>query len=887
MHLHNGVNQEKMKKSQGKTEYFEQDKMQKMQDSFMKANHVYCSFVKRDMERVTEFTSDEEEENFISTLFPVEMQRELVASFSDVEGENIIEMPGKQPYVLNCGVAVRGKKGEFLGAWLMFGIDFQQIPEDVFIPAKILRTGREAFDNAIALMEVILHHYFTNKSQLESLKGDVNSLEKGEKQMLDRLEKTEVLTNVLRMMESEDSFSEVVTNILDVTGNYLKVSNCSLMKVGADNEKVELVCEWAKEETFRLTPVFGEPKKEEVPFMTGRPYTISPDTITPKPFTDFFAKYGIVCGAFLPISISGKMGMYLCFMFMEQGRKWSVEDVHFMNDIKCVVQSILAKRVTTNSLASSYSALESILENTGCGVSVIDLKSGTSLYINETYKAMDLGKADIAELEEVLLQEQQDKKPIEFYAKESNRWFELSFSSMHWVDERPVRLVTIYDISKNKQYQEKIERQANLDYLTGLYNRKRLEEDFAAESQKVVRSGGECAVLVLDLDDFGNINDGLGHQAGDLLLKKVAQALQDIDGIENCCYRVGGDEFVVLIRGRQIDRMESVIASIQRIFTKPWYLEGATYYCTMSMGVVKIPKDGVEPEILMQRADIALHAAKSLGKNRVEYYDAKQLSSAVKRLDLEKSLREAVERGCQEFEVYYQPLIDVTKPNNPCCGAEALVRWNSPTMGFVMPSQFIPLAEYLGLINQIGEHVLLEACKRCKYWNDFGHPEYKVNVNLSVVQLVQNNIIDVIRNAVETTEINPKNLTLEVTEGLAINDMKRMQYVLGEIKNMGVRVALDDFGTGYSSLNHIRSMPIDVIKIDRCFVEDIGENAFSDTFVKSVSQIADALNMHICVEGVEDQKQRDVLGEMNIDMIQGYLYDKPLAVDEFENKYLF
>ena len=333
--------------------------------------------------------------------------------------------------------------------------------------------------------------------------------------------------------------------------------------------------------------------------------------------------------------------------------------------------------------------------------------------------------------------------------------------------------------------------------------------------------------------------------------------------------------------------MEQIIKKICHIFSQPWQMEEKSYYCTMSMGVVTVPKDGIDPVLLLQRADIALHTAKSLGKNRVEYYTNEQHNSAVERLDMEKCLREAVERGCGEFEVYYQPLIDVTKPDKPCCGAEALVRWNSPTMGFVMPTQFIPLAEYLGLINEIGRHVLVEACKRCKYWNDFGHPEYKVNVNLSVVQLMRRDIIDTIRDTLETTQIMPHNLTLEVTEGLAVNDMILMQEVLGAIKDMGVRVALDDFGTGYSSLNHIRSMPIDVIKIDRCFVQDIGEDLFSDAFVKSVSQLAEALHMNICVEGVEEERQCDVLGEMNVDMIQGYLFDKPLSAEDFEQKYLY
>ena len=175
---------------------------------------------------------------------------------------------------------------------------------------------------------------------------------------------------------------------------------------------------------------------------------------------------------------------------------------------------------------------------------------------------------------------------------------------------------------------------------------------------------------------------------------------------------------------------------------------------------------------------------------------------------------------------------------------------------------------------------------RCKYWNDFGHPEYKVNVNLSVIQLLQNDIIDTIKNALTETEVQPSNLTLEVTESLAINDMVRMKKILSEIRNLGVRVALDDFGTGYSSLNHIREMPLDVIKIDRCFIEHLGEDDFSNAFVRMVSELANAINVRVCVEGVETKRQRDIVKKMGIRMIQGFFYGKPMKIEEFEKKYL-
>ena len=204
----------------------------------------------------------------------------------------------------------------------------------------------------------------------------------------------------------------------------------------------------------------------------------------------------------------------------------------------------------------------------------------------------------------------------------------------------------------------------------------------------------------------------------------------------------------------------------------------------------------------------------------------------------------------------------------------------------MVPDKFIPLAEYLGLIVPIGEHVLVEACRRCRFWNDYGHPDYRVHVNLSVIQLLQEDVVSVIGNALEVSGLFPHNLTLEVTESLAVNDMKRMKNIMGEIHKLGVRLALDDFGTGYSSLNHVKEMPLDVIKIDRCFVNDVGKDDFSDAFIKTVSDLASTIDVNVAVEGVEDSRQEDALGGMKIDMIQGYLYDKPLPQKDFEKKYL-
>ena len=412
------------------------------------------------------------------------------------------------------------------------------------------------------------------------------------------------------------------------------------------------------------------------------------------------------------------------------------------------------------------------------------------------------------------------------------------------------------------------------------------EKDLAWHIDEAKKNGKRGALLYLDLDDFKHINDGLGHQYGDVLLKAISHSLQRIEGISNTCYRMGGDEFVIIIPSDYFPKVTLIIEEIKHIFEKPWFLKDADYYCTMSMGVVEFPAAGDDVQDLIKKADIAMYEAKKSGKNRVAEYTSNINSSSGKRLDMEKNMRDATTQGYKEFEVYYQPIIDISKDGTPCTGAEALIRWNSQELGFVPPSDFIPLAEYLGLINPIGNYVLMEACKACKAWNDNGHPNYKINVNLSVVQLLQTDVADVVEKAINETGINPRNLTLEVTESLAINDMERMKEILYKIKELGVRIALDDFGTGYSSLNHIREIPLDVIKVDQSFVEDLADDAYSQSFIKMVGELASTIGVSLCVEGIETKEQYRVLEGMQVRLVQGYYFDRPMPRERFEMKYV-
>ena len=586
------------------------------------------------------------------------------------------------------------------------------------------------------------------------------------------------------------------------------------------------------------------------------------------------------------ISKDNKDAMVLALNHSRQRMTWNMQEIKFTADAVKILQSILTRRIQKNSLTSSYEALETILDNVGCAIYVTDKNTGNRLFANRKLQntfAKELKENKFAGLLQRGVSSGNDSGLYEIYHLERERWYDLTFKEISWVDGREAVIYSLYDITDKKLYQRKIEQQAYTDFLTGLYNRMCCERDLARQIDQAKKMNEVGALCYLDLDDFKHINDGLGHQYGDVLLKAISHSLQRIEGIQNNCYRMGGDEFVIVIPPEQYRRFDRIEEDIRQIFAKPWFLKDTDYYCTMSMGIVTFPEYGDSVADLIKKADIAMYEAKKGGKNRVARYNEGINSASGRRLDMEKNMRDATVDGYKEFEVYYQPIIDV-QDGVECAGAEALIRWNSAKLGFIPPAEFIPLAEYLGLINPIGNYVLKEACARCKKWNDAGYA-YKVNVNLSVVQLLQADVVEVVEKVIEETGIEPRYLTLEVTESLAINDMERMKKILDSIKALGVKIALDDFGTGYSSLNHIREIPFDMIKVDQSFVKELADDAYSQSFVKMVAELAETLGVNICVEGIETEAQYEVVRNMKVKYIQGYYFDRPMKCEDFEAKY--
>lgn len=863
------------------------DDMQSIQDAFCKSNDMYIMCIGKNLGQITSFSGSKPEEDFVDSNFSPELRREIVDSFVDGSAENIVERYGTNDYLMYRGVAIRGSEGELMGAWLCFGIDRTQVPIEVRLDSSIRLTTKDSFDKSISLIETLTKYYFAEKFKSHLLRQKLMQEKDVENEITYKLKKNEIMTDILRLMESENSFSKISEDILKESGRYLDCTHTALLQIDSSGMGVDMISEWCADGSKALISHFQEVPLVELPFMNGKPYTISSDASLPEAFEIFFIKYGIKAAIFLPINVNDSAAMYLCFFSIGEERKWSVDDLRFANDIKRIIHTVLVKKITTNSLASSYNALEAILQNAGYGVVVADLAQNQILYTNDTFKIMFENEVDRLAIEEIIFDERYTLPELNGYsANGSGKWFDISMDTLKWVDGRDVRMITFYDITDLRIYQKKVEKQAQEDILTGLYNRQACEKDISLEFHVAKKLDTKFAVLMIDLDDFASVNEGLGYKIGDDLLEYVAHSINDISYIHGKCYRVGGDEFAVLVDHENYDNLDLIIKRIMNLFDNPWRLNEQDYYCTMSMGCVKAPADLEDSVDILTRLNIAVHGAKNKGKNRFEYYSPKSEAVMAEKVKMDQAMRKAVEDDCKEFEVYFQPIMEFINGLPQCCGSEALVRWNSSEYGMLMPDRFISQAEQMRLINAIGDHVLLEAAKACKHWNDFGHPEYKVNVNLSVVQLTQNDFIEKLKNVLEVTSINPRNLTLEVTESLAINDMEWMVKILKAIRELGCRVALDDFGTGYSSLNHIRSMPIDTIKIDKAFVSEMDSDHFSEAFVKTISELADSLDVDVCVEGVEIDKQIDMIGKFSVNLAQGFFFDKPLSRGEFEKKYL-
>lgn len=447
-----------------------------------------------------------------------------------------------------------------------------------------------------------------------------------------------------------------------------------------------------------------------------------------------------------------------------------------------------------------------------------------------------------------------------------------------------LQIVGVYaiaqDITERKRAESMIHYLAYHDALTGLPNRLYFNSRLDAALAKAKQTDTPVAVLFLDLDRFKYINDSLGHRTGDRLLQAVAERLTQCLRSTDTLARLGGDEFTLILPEVTREHVIRTAETISERLSQPIELDGHDLRITPSIGISWFPMDGEDSETIIRHADMAMYQAKDMGKNTYQFYKHSMNDKVHDRMTLERELRLALER--QEFHLEYQPQVDVR--TGKLTGMEALIRWKHPEKGLVSPASFIPLAEETGLILQLGEWVIRQACLQHMDWKQKGHPPVKIGVNLSVRQLKDPLLVRLVSEILQNTGMEPSCLELEITESMAM--FETLKPTLEALKQLGVQISIDDFGTGYSSLGYLKKFPVDKLKIDGCFIRDMMKSETEHSIVKAIIAMADSLRLELIAEGVEDEEQLQSLLDLGCKEVQGYLFSRPLPPQQAEEVWI-
>jgi len=446
------------------------------------------------------------------------------------------------------------------------------------------------------------------------------------------------------------------------------------------------------------------------------------------------------------------------------------------------------------------------------------------------------------------------------------------------LDEPPIVVATVQDITERTEWEEKLVYQANFDQLTGLLNRHYMQSYMQSAFTRARRYNKKVALLFLDLDNFKTINDTLGHDIGDEVLKQTSVRIRDLLRESDTPARTGGDEFTILLENLEKNVHAEIVArKLNNIFNEPFMVKDREVYTTVSIGISIYPDDGHSLDQLMQYADMAMYQAKEDGRNNFRFFSLEMRRTSEELMLVANHLRYALDKD--ELSLHYQPKIDISRGR--IAGAEVLLRWHNPELGNVSPDVFIPLAENLGLINQLGTWVLDGACREAKHWESLAGEKLPVSVNVSPQQFRSGTLLEAVANALKTSGISNSQLELEITESLLLQDSDQPLAVMKTLDEQGINLALDDFGTGYSSLSYLKRFPLQVLKIDRSFIHDLEENRNSRALVEAIIAMGHSLKLEIVAEGVETEEQLNFLRNRNINMIQGYFFSPPVAAEEF------
>ncbi|MCG3115519.1 MAG: EAL domain-containing protein [Candidatus Manganitrophus sp. SA1] len=573
------------------------------------------------------------------------------------------------------------------------------------------------------------------------------------------------------------------------------------------------------------------------------------------------------------------------------------EAVRLLADKEALEKEIAERKRIEAELKRSLSLLNATLEATADGILVVNQQGKIALFNSKfiemweiPHPVFTLGDPEEAMIS--LLKPIKDPEHFSAKLKELNESDSENQGTLELIDgrilawyskpqqiggERIGRVWCFHDITERKQAEERLNHLANFDLLTNLPNRFLFSDRLRLAISRAPWHKRSVGVLLLDLDRFKVVNETLGQTMGDFLLKAVSERFSATVREGDTVARLGDDMFGLILDdlAQPADSFR-VSQKILDSLSKPFQLEGQEVFVSASIGIAISPYDGAEIDLLMKHADTAMYRAKEQGGNNYQLYAPAMNQHATKRLALENNLRHALERG--EFLLYYQPKVDLT--TGRIVGMEALVRWKSPEAGMVSPAEFIPLAEETGLIVPMGEWILRTACAQNKAWQQKGLPLVRMGVNISVRQLQRQNLIATIAHVLNETGLDPNYLELELTESIIMKSNESTMAELRKLNLGGIEISIDDFGTGYSSLSYLKRLPIDTLKIDKSFVQDVTTDPDDAAIVAAIITMAHTLKLKVVAEAVETVEQLSFLRALKCDQMQGYLFSKPLPAEE-------
>lgn len=728
------------------------------------------------------------------------------------------------------------------------------------------------FSASVALMQI--------QSQRTS-EIDLNRQRDSHRTLLDLLTLSSQSTDI------EDAFRSIIPQV----GEVLQLTRASLfLGDGENGESFNLVHEWYVEGESPRRGLFQHVRQDDT-FYKGWDienavsFALNTDDVV-EDKRHLREVVRAIIG--VRLRVEGKIVGFLNFVDNYTNRTWLPEDIIFCEDVGYILSSVMERSQSKQIASQTVREFRRALDSMPSAVAVLEKKTDTPRFANQRFwdllpdRGEDGGERHpeiLSSLITQLLARYRDgRMENEMYFPEADKWFLIDISDVRFEGDVESRLLILTDITANKKTQEAVQAMAFTDVLTGAPNRMRLEKDLPVLLGKSKDERAQLFMCLVNVDNFRTLNDAFGFATGDEVLRLIVKKMRQIPGMDDAVYRFGGDEFAVLLDQTRHMPIYDFASRLMGLFEHPFLIGEFETACTVSMGMVCLSDADEGIDDLLRKANLSLKDAKDSGKNRFVLFDASLRKYEEDTGALERALKVAIDEGFGEFRVFYQPIVSAT--TGKIVSAEALIRWFSADFGLVSPVKFIPIAETTGLIVPLGKHILNTACKEAKKWLDYGH-DVNISVNFSVIQTLQSDLVSSIQKALDTYRIPAKNLIFEITESLAIHDINKVIDILSAVRDIGVRIAMDDFGTGYSSLNHLRKLPLDIVKIDRSFIFNIEYDPYTVAFVDTIAKFCHMKNTALCAEGVETETQKTMLQSVNVDTLQGYLFGKPCPADEF------